>query len=208
MEIGAWVAFVTSVATLINLLTRHYSAYPADGPWYVRVLRTALWLVERVAYLSSDGQLSLPGLERKPASKSESGSVLLESAVAVIGLIIIVVALWGGLMAMSGCAASTRYALLSASQTTIERATDATQRLCEPVRAKCAEDGDTQCAREGECLAARVTAAKALRSVESAIALATLAESTGDATSTQHWISVASEGVSTAMQIIADWSKP
>jgi hypothetical protein len=191
-QIGGWITLAFSVIAVVNLATARW--HEVDGPWYKKVYRVLLWLVERISVVSTDGYLKIPGTD-KSKKPSDDGSAAVGCTLLIVCAMAIAVVLF------SGCA-STLKTIDVADRVTVSAAA-LVDPMCEPVKATCKDVA--HCEPLHKCLIGRVAASKALKSANEALRLAALAAVLGDDGQVEHWLKVAQEAARVAQEQLIMW---
>lgn len=200
-EIAALATGIVSAITLINLATRHYSEVKG-GTWIGKIVKSILWAFERLSIVGTDGRAKVPLTERRP-EVDDAGYIehILVATIMLTLTALMILAISG----LAGCGSA--LATISTSQAAVEVATPIVDHLCEPVRVACEARDEDPCAALGKCLEARVAAARALKSTNTALGLAAAAEAAGKSGDTSSWIELARRAIADVYQQISLWSR-
>jgi hypothetical protein len=178
---------------LINALTRHWSSI-APGPWYTRVVRAALWILERASYLSSANAdppqaLKWPLTSRRPLIVwDESPTPIERPRSGGAGRAALLMLMMSSVIPITSCTPSWRVAAratldgIHAAARVAQMTTEETYRAkCETAAKRCADEHDAACLALVDCQRSRREVLTSLGAVYSAIGAAVVAvEATPD----------------------------
>jgi hypothetical protein len=195
-DIITLVLFVSSLVSLINGATNHYSTI--DGPWYKKLLRAFLWVTEKVSIVGSkDGAriLKLPGQDSYDMpTRRDDGSAVTDLLVWVSVAVALSI-MFGGCAGLRKNIDTTQRVAVGAGAIVDE--------MCGPVEATC--DSDEFCDQLARCVSAQIVALKALKSINSALTIAALAAEAGDDAKYEQYVAIAVNAMVEVSRIIEIW---